>query len=133
MKIEHQDIRLALLGFLELLENAEDQQPKIETLELWLGQLAFLQHFIGDIPDDNASLTLPTRDDAHWRKLIGENFPGFGSSVDDLAEIAVEISECVQRWEHAGENSALWYFKVGYQAHWGIHLRNLQTYLHNLP
>jgi hypothetical protein len=142
MKIDHQIIHLALRGFLELLEST-DKQATIETLELWLGQLTFLQHFIGDVPDAEGEYSAPTvRDDAHWRKLIGEQFPGLGDEnlprgignpVDDLAYIAREISECIQRWEKSGENNALWYFRFSYQAHWGTHLKNLQTYLHHLP
>lgn len=150
MEIDRQDIRLALRGFLELLESA-DQQAKIETLELWLGQLAFLQHFIEDIPPEDTLSALPARDTAHWTKLIATHFPSLGnynptisaetsdfdlstgSSVDDLAEIAAEISECVQRWEIYGENHALWYFRAGYQTHWEKRLRNLQRYLHNRP
>ena len=150
MEIDQQDIRLALRGFLELLESA-DQQAKIETLELWLGQLAFLQHFIENIPPDDKLPTLPARDTAYWAKLIATHFPTLGNynitvsaetdafdlstgnAVDDLAEIAAEISECIQRWESYGENHALWYFRVGYQTHWEKRLRNLQHYLHNRP
>jgi len=152
MEIDRQDIRLALRGFLELLESA-DQQAKIETLELWLGQLAFLQHFIDDVPaDDNASALL-AHDSTHWKKLITTHFPTLGeyshpsaisakadglnlpkgNAVDDLAEIAAEIFECVQRWDRYGENDALWYFRVGYQTHWERHLRSLQHYLQNRP
>ncbi len=148
MEIDRQDIRLALRGFLELLESA-DQQAKIETLELWLGQLAFLQHFIDDIPANDKLFDLPAHDTAHWMKLIATHFPSLGNdipatisgdfdlstgnAVEDLAEIAAEIFECVQRWEIYGENHALWYFKVGYQTHWERRLRNLQRYLHHRP
>lgn len=150
MEIDRQDIRLALRGFLELLESA-DQQAKIETLELWLGQLAFLQHFVEDIPSDDKLPALPVRDAAYWTKLIATHFPSLGNyntmisaetgdfdlstgnAIDDLAEIAAEISECVQRWNIYGENQALWYFRVGYQMHWEKRLRNLQRYLYNRP
>jgi len=150
-RINHQVIRRALFGFLELLESV-DKQANIEILELWLGQLAFLQHFIGDIPEADSEYSASAHDYARWKKLIGEQFPGLGyynipaalpvqigaseipvgDSIDDLAEIAVEISECLQRWEHAGENNALWHLRFRYQAHWGTRLRNLQTYLYNL-
>ncbi len=152
-RINHQVIRRALLGFLELLEST-DKQASIEILELWLGQLAFLQHFIGDIPDAGSEYSkLLAGDLMRWRKLIGEQFPGLGdynlpaavseqagaseiligNPVNDLADIAGEISECLRRWENIGENNALWYLRFGYQAHWGAHLRDLQTYLHDLP
>jgi hypothetical protein len=151
MKIDRQDIHAALLGFLELLENT-DKQASLEILELWLGQLAFLQHFVGNILDDGREYAASMdRDHARWRKLLGEQFPGLGSydiptaisaqisasetaagdPVGDLAEIAAEISECVKRWENAGEEDALWYFRSSYQVHWGTRVRNLQIYLHH--
>ncbi len=148
MEIDRQDIRLALRGFLEMLESA-DQQAKLETLELWLGQLAFLQHFIEDVPSDDKLPALSSSDTAHWVKMIAAHFPGLGkynnlaetgdfalsedNAVDDLAEIAAEIFECAQRWDRYGENHALWYFRVGYQTHWEKLLRNLQRYLQNRP
>ena len=98
------------------------------------------------IPD----VLLPAGEDVRWRKLIREQFPILshhkmpatipappgaselpaGDPVDDLAEIAQAISECLRRWENMGENQALSYFRSSYQEHWGTHLRNLQLYLH---
>ena len=150
--IKRQVIRAALLGFLELLETA-DEHTSIALLELWLGQLAFLQHFISDVPEHGeASFVQPAHNDGRWRKLIAERFPTLGhydipaalptptgqsemlvaDSVDDLADIAGEISECLRRWEHLGEEHALCYFRSGYQHGWGMRLRNLQGYLHDL-
>lgn len=151
MKINRQDIRAALRGFLELLEST-DKQASIELLELWLGQLVFLQHFVGEIEaeaDDSAYK--PTRDYTYWKRLIAEQFTSLGyynipptaplptsvselvgDAVDDLADIALDISECLQRWENLGEENALWYFRFSYETHWGTHLRNLEIYLHSL-
>lgn len=145
MKIERQDIRAALLGFLELLEST-DKQASIEILELWLGQLAFLQHFVDDIADDENHISVrPANEYARWRDILEMKFPTWGyydiptthpsqigDAIDDLVDIASEVSECLRRWEQAGSDEALWYFKFSYQRHWGAHLRNLQTYLHNL-
>lgn len=153
IKIDGTRIRAALRGFLELLEST-DKHANVELLELWLGQLAFIQHFIGDVHyEDSKSSPPPARDYARWRKLIAEQFPvlgyysipgavplqmaaseiSIGDALDDLAEIAGEVVECVWRWENNGENDALWYLRFSYQAHWGTHLRNLQAYIQNLP
>ena len=150
--IKRQTIRAALRGFLELLETA-DEYTSIALLELWLGQLAFLQHFISDVPEDaRASFIAPAHDDGSWRRLIVERFPMLGcydlpaafstptgqpealigDSVNDLAGIAAEITETLRRWEQIGEEHALCYFRSGYQRHWEMRLRNLQGYLHDL-
>ncbi len=142
MKVEPQDIRAALRGFLELLEST-DRQVSIELLELWLGQLAFLQHFVDQCVTDCDLLLEPLHNHAYWRKRIAEKFPAFGaydisatdlaqlaSPLDDLTEIAVEIAECLHRWDVAGDSAALWYFQFRYQSHWGMRLQNLQAYLH---
>jgi len=150
--IKRQVIRAALSGFLELLETA-DEYTSIALLELWLGQLAFLQHFVSDVPENESAFFIqPAGDDGRWRRLIAERFPMLGcydlpvvlststgqpeavasDSVDDLAQIAREISESLRRWENLGEEHALCYFRSGYQRHWGTRLRNLQGYLHDL-
>jgi hypothetical protein len=152
IKIDGTRIRAALRGFLELLEST-DKHANVELLELWLGQLAFIQHFIGDVQEDGKSSPPPVRDYTHWRKLIAEQFPvlgyysipdaiplqtsasgiSVGDAVDNLVEITAEIAECVWRWENNGENDALWYLRFSYQTHWGTQLRHLQAYIHNLP
>lgn len=144
MKIEQQDIRAALCGFLELLEST-DKQASTELLELWLGQLAFLQHFAGDFTGDSQVFVQPLHDHVRWRNLIVEQFAELGhyklpaaahthtdDPVDDLARIAEAVSECLRRWEHTDGNHALWYFRVSYQDYWGTHLRSLQAHLHHL-
>lgn len=136
MRIRPHHIRAALRGFLELLENSNDRSS-LALLEMWLGQLAFLQHFVGKMTEhaqgeDTAPAHAPTR----WRALVIEQFPPLGEAgipADDLAEIAAEISTCLQCWEQQGEQIGLWHFQIGYQLRWGTRLRNLQGYLHNIP
>lgn len=154
IKIDATRIHAALRGFLELLEST-DKQANVELLELWLGQLAFIQHFIGDVSSDESEYLAspPAREYARSRKLAAEQFPvlGYysvpdaiplqiipteipiGDAVDDLAEIIEEVAECLRRWENNGESEALWYLRFSYQAHWGAHVRNLQAYIQNLP
>jgi hypothetical protein len=152
VNIDRVRIRAALRGFLEMLENV-DNPESVEMLEMWLGELAFLQHFVGEVKgEDNKYLGPPVQDQARWQKLIGEQFPALGhynvpmtnaaqtissglltrDAATDLADIASEISECLHRWENVGENHALWYLQCSYQEHWETHLRNLQIYLHDL-
>lgn len=135
MKVRPHHIRAALRGFLELLESTNDRSS-LALLEMWLGQLAFIQHFVGDMTEQAQGENSPqAHDQTRWRMLIIEQFPRLGETgipADDLAEIAAELSACLQCWEQDGEQAGLWRFKSGYQVRWGKRLRDLQIYLHNI-
>jgi|SRR5688572_31068648 len=154
MKIDRQEIHSSVLNFLELLENGEREIPiKVESLELALDKLALASHFLGDIPEEeNEYPETPTRNYSRWRELSGKRFPSLGyynipstisvsvdeaemhtgDALDDLADIANELSDFVWRWQNNSENDALWHLQFGYEYHWGSHLRSLQMYLHAL-
>jgi hypothetical protein len=143
-----------VLDLLKLLENGERKNPiEIESLELALDKLALASHFLGDFPEDeNEYPETPIRDYSRWRELIGKLFHSLGyynipstisvrvgeaemhtgDAVDDLADIANELSDFAWRWQNNNENDALWYFQFSFETHWGNHLRNLQMYLHAL-
>ena len=149
MKIDPQEIHSSVLNFLELLKN-ESSNSSIASLELALDKLALIYHFVGEIPDDeNTYPDSPNRDYSEWREIIAKNFPKFGfynipstisvkigeaelhtgDAIDDLADIANELTDFIWRWENNSENNALWYLGYSYEIHWSSHLRNLQTYL----
>ena len=149
MKIDRQEIHSSILHFLELLKN-ENINRSIESLELALDKLAVIYHFIGEIPDDETEYPeSPNPDYSRWREIIAKHFPKFGlynipstisknigeaklhtgDAIDDLADIANELSDFVWRWENNSENNALWHLRYGYEIHWGSHLRSLQMYL----
>jgi hypothetical protein len=154
MKIDRQEIHSAVLNFLKLLENGEREIPtEVESLELALDKLALASHFLGDIPDEEKEYPeSPVRNYSRWRELSQKRFPslGFynipstisvsvgeaevltGDALDDLADIANELSDFVWRWQNNSENEALWYFRFSYDSHWKSHLRSLQIYLHAL-
>jgi hypothetical protein len=154
MKIDRQEIHSSILSFLELLQNGKSDSPiEVESLELALDKLALIHHFVGEISDDaNEDSKVPVRDYARWRDFLAKRFPSLGyynipstisvsvgeaeihtgDALDDLADIANELSEFVWRWQNNGENDALWHLQYSYQSHWGSHLRSLQMYLHAL-
>jgi hypothetical protein len=154
MKMDRQEIHSAILNFLGLLENGEGETPtEVETLALALDKLALVSHFLGDIPADEQEYPeASARSYSRWRELIGKRFPSLGyynipstitvnigeaeihtgDALDDLADIANELSEFAWRWQNNSENDALWYFQFSYETHWGSHLRGLQMYLHAL-
>jgi hypothetical protein len=53
-------------------------------------------------------------------------------AASDLAEIASDLSEVLWLFENASHNDAVWDFRFGYQSHWGRHLHEVRTYLHDL-
>jgi hypothetical protein len=144
-----QDIRVSINDFLDLLENSKgDAQANMHALELALDRLALAYHFAGNVfveyqPDP------PKQDYERFRKLASVRFPRFGlynvpsritdqimetelqvgDALDDLADIARDLSAVVWCWEHTSEMNALWHFRFGYEQHWGEHLRHLQSYL----
>jgi hypothetical protein len=52
-----------------------------------------------------------------------------GDALDDLADIAVDLQEVLDRAK-VSVHDAVWEFRFGFEAHWGTHLRWLQVYLH---
>ena len=152
MKIDRQETHSSILNFLEFLENGESPID-LKVLELALDKLAVMYHFVGEISEEgNENSEASAHDDARWRKLLAKRFPSLGyynipstisvnvgeaeiqtaDALDDLADIANELSEFVWRWQNNGESDALWYLQFSYESHWGSHLRNLQMYLHAL-
>ncbi|MBI3174000.1 MAG: DUF5063 domain-containing protein [Chloroflexi bacterium] len=150
MEIDRQEIHSAALSFLELLET--DVPIDLGSLELALDKLAWMAHFVGDLSEAKEHPEVPEHNYSRWRELITKRFPNLGyynipnsisvsigeadiqvgDAIDDLADIASELSEVVWRWRNNSENDALWHFRFSYESHWGSHLRNLQMYLHAL-
>jgi hypothetical protein len=149
MKIDRQEIHSSILNFLELLEN--EIPTDVALLELALDKLALMYHSVGEFSnDENEYPEMPVRDYSRWREKLGKRFPNLGyynipgtisvnvgeaeldtgDALDDLADIANELSEVVWRWQNNSENDALWYLRFSYESHWGSHLRSLQMYLH---
>lgn len=149
------DIRAAIDDFLDLLANGTSNEPEnIRALERALDLLALAYHFTDDVSTDDFSEDgqpePPTQDYDRLRQLAVTRFPKFGpynvpgkitdqimetemevgDALDDIADIAGDLSKVVWCWEHTSVEDALWHFRFGYEHHWGEHLRNLQLYLY---
>lgn len=148
MEISHQEIYLTAWNLLKHLEDGAPLRP--EALALALDELALGYHFSSNTNDDEADYPDPPRNDYQtWRSVIIQcapylsfyNTPSatsvdiaraellIGDAVDDLVDIACELSEFIWRWQYNSAADALWHFRFGYETHWGIHIRNLQLYL----
>lgn len=61
---------------------------------------------------------------------IGESDIAVGDAIDDIVDIANELSGVAWRWENTDPDDAIWHFYRGFVSHWGTHLRFLQLYIH---
>lgn len=57
---------------------------------------------------------------------------GQGSGLDDLMDIAIDLTEVLWLLGQRRVDSAIWQFRWGYQNHWGDHLHDLRRYLHKV-
>lgn len=53
-----------------------------------------------------------------------------GDAIDDITDIAIDLHEAAWTWDNIGPDDGLWVFHIGFESHWGLHLRKLQAYLH---
>lgn len=147
------EIRAELQAFVARLdEPAGDEDEDREALVQALDRLALVMHFVTFTFDDREHPDPPERDDATMRPRVEERFPwlghynvaldvstsigegtcGVGDGVDDVMDIAHDLTDVLWRWEHTSEADALWHLEFSFTHHWGEHLRELQLYLWKL-
>jgi len=100
--------------------------------------------------DDNDYPEPPNKNYAALRELVSKRFPelGFyqtvdpeisdekeskvltGDAVDDLVDIIGDVQDIRWYLENTTINNAKWHFEFSYRSHWGLHLRELQLFLH---
>ncbi len=128
------------------------EQPTSEELELRLVQaldrLVAEMHDVRFEFDDTDYPEAPGLAYEVARRLVLSRFPDFGpysvpasvlpeneelmlgDSVDDLADVIIELRDVEWRFEHTSEADALWYLENGFRTHWAAHVRWLQVFLH---
>ncbi|MBA3708982.1 MAG: DUF5063 domain-containing protein [Planctomycetes bacterium] len=143
------EIHKAVVDFLDLITRdrpAEDQD--IETLEDCLDRLALgyrrAHYEFEDGHPDPPDVDYPALRERTIRRfpMFGYyNIPEFitsklmesplitGDAIDDLTDIARDLMDVRWCWEHTSPNDAMWHFRIGFETHWGGHLRNLQWYI----
>ena len=145
-----EEIYHVISRFLNLIEQGTDHElGNAQMLEKTLDELALAVHFVGD-EFDSSNFDAPKQNPAELWMLVEQRFPqlGFynmpgnlydsiadsdivvGSAIDDIVDIAIDLTEVLWRWKNTSEQDALWHFKFGYRSHWGAHLRSLQSYLY---
>lgn len=143
-----------MTGYLQFLEERPGprEDENLRKLADILDDLIALgrntpHRFDDDQPDP------PERDLARWAAVAARRFPSLGGgynipvditrsiadtelacghAIDDLGDIAGDLSEVLWRFEHTSDDDALWHFRWGYENHWGKHASDLRWYLHAL-
>jgi len=119
--------------------------PELPALVRALDALAMAYHETPEGAASEQGFDPPERDYVATRARIAPRFPdlGFygvtdplkiegdfmlGDAIDDLCDIANELSETRWRWDRLGPDDAHWHFHDMYM-HWGRHMRELQSFL----
>jgi hypothetical protein len=63
---------------------------------------------------------------------IEESKTGVGDAIDDIVDILLDLKGVLWRFNNTSPDDALWDLNQSFQYHWGLHLRELQLYLHVL-
>ena len=141
----------AILGYLELLKDEpDDETVRLRRLTEALDRLVIEYHRAPDVEPDEAEVESPTVPYEPLAKRASASFPelglyadvdpqdgpeqvvGQGDAIDDLADIARDLTEVLWHLDNVGVNDAIWDFRFGYQTHWGVHLHRLRRYLHSM-
>lgn len=134
--------------FLALVLDGEP--PTLTALYRALDTLAMAYHRAPDVPASDWDLDAPSIDRAALRDALAIRFPKLryynrsdtteplagpslvAHALDDLDDIVRELQSSLWLLEHGHINDAFWEFRFGYEHHWGLHLRGLSLYLHEL-
>lgn len=144
----------AIGAFLHLIEQPpQDSQARLRALAAALDRLSTVYHSLEDVEPTTVDTPAGNRDHAAAYRRLGALFPEFGmysevepeaayrgsldettmgDAVDDLADIAGDLSEVADLLDKGETQNAIWQFRFTYQSHWGRHLRSLQRYVHYL-
>jgi hypothetical protein len=145
-------LRAEIDRFLGLLRSApSDRDKRLRALACSLDELAFALRALpeGEVVEGWEKQPKPPSDSYHrFSKYASQSFPELGlypwvdpvgsidqsvmmgDAIDDLADIAKDLSEALWVWDNVGEATAQWDLHFGYRTHWGAHLNNLRAYLH---
>lgn len=144
-------IKSACRGYLELLGSASGEPHERQArLAEALDRLCAAYNETDDIEPDTEEVDSPRADPKPFGEQAAASFPelgfypevdplaGFkqeisqGWGLDDLTDIAIDLTEVLWLFEQTRVNDAIWTFRWGYQSHWGHHLHDLRRYLHKL-
>lgn len=147
----HETMVAAILAYLELLKDEPgDESVRLNRLAEALDRLVIEYHRAPDVEPDVVDVESPTISYQPLAKRAAASFPelglygdvdpqdgldqeiSLGDAIDDLADIARDLTEVLWHLDNVGVNDAIWMFRFGYQTHWGRHLHDIRRYLHSV-
>ncbi len=129
------NIRTLIENYLAILTSNEGaESDRIQKLILSLDELALVSNKVDYTFDKRDYPEPPEKDYKASCEGVGKLFPSLGScghAMDDIMDIANDLTEVLWRYENTSEDDALFHFQLLFRSHWGRHLRSLQFYLHD--
>ena len=143
-------IRHAIGRFMGQLDrDPADGENGLRSLALALDHLVAVYFETEDIePGEDGEA--PAKDSSEFFKRASQAFPELGlypyadpggepgeedclvaDAIDDIGDIAGDLSEVLWYLDNGSAANAIWEFRFGYQHHWGNHLHGLRNYLHS--
>ncbi|GGB63071.1 hypothetical protein GCM10010833_17580 [Blastomonas aquatica] len=138
-------------AYLDLLNSAPaDPRERQLKLATTLDRLCVAFNTTHDIELDADNVDAPRVDPKQFGEKAASAFPelgfypdadpldgfdqeiGQGWGLDDLMDIAVDLTEVLWLIDQHQDDEAIWQFRWGYENHWGHHLHDLRRYLHKL-
>ena len=147
------NIKAVIENYLTILTPSKgEESDKIQKLILSLDELALISHKVDYTFDKKDYPEPPKKDYKAARESIAKLFPSLGyynialdisdnierssmsvgDAINDIVDIAGDLKEVLWRYENTSEADALFHFQLLFRSHWGMHLRSLQLYLHDL-
>ena len=127
-------IAAAIDRFLVLVRQATAETADHGKLITSLDELAWLAHSVKDEFDETEYDDPPESDSRATfliaRTWLPSDIEGDIEAVEDLSGILDDLEEIRWRFDRTSEADALFHFKLGFQSHWGHHLRSLQKIIH---
>ena len=153
MTSEVVEIRRTIEAYVEIVESpALTAEERLAQLPAVLDSLAVAVRNITFEFDETDYPEEPRRDYQATYQAVGRHFPSLGyynvagsitqeigeskvllgDGIDDIVDILLDLKEVLWRFDNTSADDALWELNQGYKHHWGLHLRELQLYLHVL-
>lgn len=135
------EVKIAVKRFLDLAIMGPSPINDIKKLAMALDELAWLSHQIEFIFDETEYPEPPRFDSSETYTYASKWIPTdkeYGESSDLAFFAVIDFSEMIDdfikvqwRFDNTSESDALFYYQLGYQSHWGHHMRSLQKFIHN--
>jgi len=153
MNFDANSLRKVVEEYVSLVESPDLRaELRLKSLPRVLDRLASAVHEVSFTYDETDYPDAPDVDYESIYALVRERFPQLGhynladpmtrrigeasivvgDGIDDIADILRDLKEVLWCWDHTSVDDALWHFTQSHSSHWGLHLRELQYYLHVL-